>query len=237
MKILVIYSGEVRTLNNIEHNNAYWPEGTDIVYTTWERNKQTYGIIDHFFKEPKPHYNCEAEFVKSRIKWLRDHPDAPESEKNTARQFIKEWRVRGRYRIVQHLAHAMAVEKLADDYDIVIRIRYDAKFYDEIQPIRIHHLIEMSHKTGMPIGLCHGWSAPSGDQGNGMYFHDMEEEVKWALLGDFIIIHPRNIFEPEKVYKLYKEKKLASGEHGWWQILCDGQPGFFVASKTCEIHK
>jgi hypothetical protein len=39
------------------------------------------------------------------------------------------------------------------------------------------------------------------------------------LLGDFMIIHRADRFDPDHVWGLYEDKKLLTGEGGWFQIM------------------
>ena len=124
----------------------------------------------------------------------------------------------------QILAYADLLSKLPDDFDILLRMRWDIlisnqvnfkpyleKAYEEgpvgfmTRPERkhdIHQLIELSKEDDNPLS------------GRAFIMDDW-----YGYLPDSLIIHRKEHFDIDLVKKLHSEKKLAAAEWGWYQVM------------------
>lgn len=141
----------------------------------------------------------------------------------------------------QHLAHADLLSRIPEDYDMIVRARYDTRLaVNRKQHLRL--ILEKSYTTGRPAGFAFEHARPRQLQKIGygrfpdwktihpisrragqviMYERDDIKDGR-AIHGiqDFMIFHRRHLFEPEQVYEWHSQKRLISSEPGWWQCLC-----------------
>lgn len=223
MNIAVIYSGLVRPEKNLYKDNI-WKMHTllpdaDFFYTTWENTFEG-EWIDNYYPEPKLHYNCEQHIILESLKTfrkMRDEGDTDNMKFKKARYRIsEEGRRRSRRLIMQHLAHAHAVEDYSTGaYDIIIRVRYDLKFDKEFNSETINKMIQTCYETERPvsIGMIDPDQFPPGEM--------RLVADPFTAMGDFLIVHRADKFDPQIVWDLYKNKELKAGEAGWYQIMCE----------------
>lgn len=115
----------------------------------------------------------------------------------------------------QIISHAYMLDDLPSDYDMIVRIRYESRINTTID---WKSFLDCSYNENIPIGFGHVLDFNQvkkityGDKGS-------RTTVLGKGLNDAIIMHPRKLFNSEKVFELYKNDELKLAEGGWWQIL------------------
>lgn len=225
MKVAVLYSGQIRGesyKDNIWYMKTMLPDA-DFFFTTWKGDDE-YQWIDHYFDEPHVNYNCERYIHEHSIEQLRKAKEkygyVPEDDEEfkTAkhRRVLRyDFRKQGRDRTKQHLAHALAFEKYCEgkDYDVVIRIRYDLRF-ENFKKTDIEHMIDLCYSENKPVTIGYMGDYPEGQINEVKAFSDGK-----GAIGDVVVCHKADMFDPKHVYNLSNQKELASAEGGWWQII------------------
>lgn len=217
MKIAVIYSGLVRPQGR-RHKDNIWKMKcvlpyADFYYTTWKGYHDDFNWVDTYFDEPRLKYNCDHWHMKQAVQVMRNINDPNDEKYKKARNRLRH-RNKGRNLIKQHLAHALAVKKYGNGYDLIVRIRYDLTFSKDFTFEEATNCAEIAYDTGIPFGV-------------GAIAENMFEPGKihhsndWTALPDFCIFHRADKFDPQYVWDLYDKKELNGGEHGWYQILCE----------------
>lgn len=218
MKVAVIFSGLIRPEKDL-YKDSIWKMKTlfpnaDFFYTTWKGYGE-YDWMTSYYKEPKLIYNADIKSIKNNIKEFRkikDQLDHPDYGKYKTR--VKYWR-KGRNLIKQHLGYTLAFEEHVTNHDIAIRVRYDLKWSNDVTFEDMDQACEFVHLSERPIGI--GNIKTNQTTPGQICLCDQTSQ----LLADFMIIHRADKFNPQHVWDLYKNKKLGTGEHGWWQILAE----------------
>lgn len=185
----------------------------DFYYATWDRFKPTFeeNFPDEkclYFPEPKMHYHPYmgiakedyiSDFFEGHVKWA-----------NKGGKKRLEWTS---HHTKQILIHSWLVNTIQDNYDIIIRARFDtyihenANFEPYIQDSYKHHRAN-----------CFGAT-------NWKLLHQLREfdtspktrHHVWMI--DQLIIHPADIIDVNTVNKLHAEKRLHAAEYGWYQVI------------------
>lgn len=164
-----------------------------------------------FFEEPVIHYHPYN---------VRHIPNDPTYEK----YFIKSKRSvrKNQERIVwsynstkQHLSHAHLLEKLEDNYGIIVRARFDTVI-SESNKVEFKKLIVDSHKNHR----AHGFNTmyPKHFERIKRITHKNAPRTQFRVF-DYLIIYPRDMIDPKIVFDLHKNKTLRPSEYGWHQLL------------------
>ena len=126
----------------------------------------------------------------------------------------------------QIIGHADQVAELPEEYDMIVRTRWDTIVGDRVD---FTHYLNTAYEHDMAIGFA----IRGGRWIHLEKFKDIEHVYitqttdqawsrDWAWwLNDNLIIHPRKIFDTENVHKLHEEKKLWPAEYGWYQVLSE----------------
>lgn len=214
MRIAVCVSGLCRgnALDNISKLKQVLPY--DFYFGTWEttqtvESKQLNAMV---FEEPIMHYHplCDiADFENERYTHFRnlychDTPEISEMLKNHTKQII---------------AHAYMMKNLKDNYDIIIRTRYDVLISNQVD---FSMYIEKSFTKQCAVGFSTLWKPHNNKI-------DILEEIKkdsrdskwFSYLLDLLIIHPPQLFDVNYVFELHNQKQLRNAEYGWYQILSE----------------
>ena len=135
----------------------------------------------------------------------------------------------------QILAYADLLTKIPDDFDVLIRIRWDILVSEEVNfkpylekayeegPVgfmtrggrkhNIDRLYELPKAAGNPLDLPRAALGESDIE--------FEKDDWYGYLPDNIIMHRRDHFDIDQVKELHREKNLAPAEWGWYQILSE----------------
>lgn len=237
MKVAVCYSGQIRGTyeRNIARFRSILPKA-DFFFSSWENQRQNdpFGIINRFYKEPKATYNPAAKHQRKYVKLLRkfrngeiDRQDYPVRWKKMTNKQIEEemtcvleGRNKSFHHMKQHLAHAMMVRDFiqGNEYDIVIRTRYDCIVFPEFK-LFAEEFCNQVYKTGNAMGFHDNNRKKTLD-------HSLKpkrwlENNRGRDLNDFIVIHRADLFDPDRTFYLYDTKQLQPAEGGWYQTCCE----------------
>ena len=208
MKIAVCYSGLIRgdVLTNIESLVGALGDAADYYFTTWTDQATKDIPITERFEQPEMHYNPAVdpigEFSHYYQRFIRNKQAHGEAWKDRSKQII---------------AHAHAVKSLPKAYDMIVRVRYDTVFGK--QKTDIYNYIYQSYEENVAYGFFTPRHSRNPDDINSTIQLDRNNERRNKHLVDHLIIHPKNIFDPEYVFKLHHDKKLMVAEYGWYQVL------------------
>lgn len=226
MKIAVCISGICRgnVSKNIKLMKHHFP--FDYFYATWkgmENDVKNYSFSDevYYFDEPKMHYHPMMDTVtnlKIPKYWTLRKKMLNGSLKNLSKKTF--------HHTKQILIHNYLLREIPEDYDMIIRMRYDTLLSKKVN---FETLLSESYNQKTAIGF--GTRKSRHKDFNLMKevpkiypeFNpkkDVSQDWGWYLM-DPLIFHRRDMFNHELVEKLHKEKKLLPAEYGWYQILSE----------------
>lgn len=227
MKPAICISGICRgnVERNIENVKSHFPY--DIFFATWEGCEKViknHGLSNEnvvYFKEPKMHYHpiLDPENVLSpKLKSIKKRMEINDFSLG------KDYYTRTLNHTKQILIHNELLKKIPNEYDMIIRIRYDTFLSNKVN---FHSYLEKSYKEGISIGF--GTRTTRHKNIDVLYeipklypYENMPATVSndwgWYIM-DPMIFHPRSIFDNKLVDKLHQEKKLLVAENGWYQVL------------------
>ena len=117
----------------------------------------------------------------------------------------------------QILAYADLLSKIPDDFDVLIRMRWDILVSKKVN---FKPYLEKAYEEG-PVGFM-----VRGNRG-----HPLDKLVDvpkddimddwYGYLPDSLIMHKREHFNTDLVKKLHKEKNLAPAEWGFYQVMSE----------------
>lgn len=119
----------------------------------------------------------------------------------------------------QILSHAYLVQSIPPEYDMIIRVRYDTVISTVVD---FASWLDISFNTQSAVGFA---IMPRGKVRRKYSLNKLvrastsNEVLGQTFLMDHLIMHPRNIFDVERVKKLHTDKQLLPHEFGWWQTL------------------
>jgi hypothetical protein len=206
MKVAAVYSGLVRTFKDWEENHKRITEHCDeIHYTTWEGRPTPEDKVCVTFPEPDINYR-PMQVPEAVQRW----PRMKHHLNNPAQMWLSK----------QIVAHQYACDHIgADDYDVIIRMRYDIyvgnhdwkKFIDQVAEEKV--VISFGGWNGemdKNKTICDEIIIPSDENGG--------SKMNGQIL-DFMNIHPG--YKMKDGIRLHKEKKLMPANLGWQQTLGD----------------
>lgn len=121
----------------------------------------------------------------------------------------------------QIIMHAHMLDSIPEEYDMIVRTRFDILLYDKGIPFE--KFIEESYKENKAIGFCRKMSNNHGPYWSAK---DTHRHNWWeGFLMDLVLLHPRKLFDADRMWKLHEEKKLLAAEFGWYQILSEPYGG------------
>lgn len=209
MKVAVCISGVVTENYNdtIRELKEYFP--FDFFYGMWEGRPKPTNIEVHSFLEPEMHY----------------HPG-----KLTGPQSYNRYPTNNDlflHRTKQILIHAYLLRKVPQEYDMIIRGRFD-NIINKSQR-GICSLLEHSYATGQVIGIHCPKGKPEKHINNFVEYPSHSPKSNQYLV-DHMIFHRRNVFDCDYVEELHLNEKLLPCEWGWWQVLSEKNP---AGHKSC----
>jgi len=221
-----------RTKQHVPHDKVYTGTWSNQIYGLYgEVNMKQVGFSpDFYFDEPKneyhPVFDTEA-YPDSASELRRDiFPHMLEREKiskmryavglddtiYTNSQLVHAHACANWHK--QLLIHNEMMKSIPDEYDMIVRSRFDVVVSDQIP---WGELIQESYDKDMPIGLnCMNYYGTHK-------FNELKPMGKETTyyINDALIIHPRDCWDTDLVDTLYKNKELKSAEEGWYQILSE----------------
>ena len=232
MKVAVCVSGLCK--GKVQRNMDYASEILNIdkkhfFYSTWEgREKDCIDAkIENFytFKEPTIDYHPLA--------------DIPES---IMPQVYKTWCLRKicqgntnitlknkiKHQTKQIFGHSYLLEKVPEEYDMIVRIRYDTYITPKLKQ-ELRELLKLSYSESKTIGFGTRIKRHSNMNILKHVPHDVPERHGpsdrnisndwYGYIMDPMIFHRRNMFNSQLVLELHDKNSLLSAERGWYQIL------------------
>lgn len=205
MKIAVCYSGQYRKFEGWQKNHEHITKyAHTVLYTTWKGQPVDFRNCT-FFDEPKINYNpfTVPEFIEKFPEQYRAH-----------RNHDKKYHL-----TKQIIGHQLAVDSLKEDYDVIIKMRYDLTLGDH----NWLEFIEKSYQENMVIGFG-GWTNKLDSDRNNLYKFIYPDEKNSGgktkdSLCDFMIIHPK--YKMANTLKLNEDQKLFAANKGWYQVLIE----------------
>lgn len=219
MKVAICISGTVKSnhpktslqINYNKARNIF--KGADFYYATWESYKEEFekqfpNDKCFYFKEPTinyhPYLDIKQEYYISkhfadRMPWANSLPINK-----------IQWTS---HHTKQILIHAWLMDKLTEQYDIIVRTRFDAFFHKDAN---FSKYLKDTHENG----TVHGFAVTRQSMFNTFYDSPMEPGTKHEhYLLDQLIIHKADKFDTKQTLKLHDEKRLHPAEFGWYQVL------------------
>lgn len=198
MKVAVCVSGLME--GNVEKNLARMKSVLpyDFHFSSWNTVKSPV-VLDNLkvYNEPEP-----LDLVDI------NHPN-------------KKIREKLRHSCKQILAHAYVLKDLDKSYDMIVRARYDVILNPEIN---WNDIILNSYSNRIPIGFANTENFAKYKSSKKIIYGEDKIDKGIPLgrgLNDHLIFHKRDLFNAEKVFELYAQKKLRTAEGGWWQVLVE----------------
>lgn len=125
----------------------------------------------------------------------------------------------------QILMHSHMLNSIPEQYDMIIRARWD--LFIKNNSIPFEKFVEESKEKNKAIGFSRKLSNNHGPYWSAK---DTHRHNWWeGFLMDLMIIHPRKLFDHEKMWELHNSKKLLAAEFGWYQVLSDGNHDCYFA--------
>jgi len=220
MKVAVCISGICRSLNSltsVKRNNevqkSKFPTA-DFYYATWNDYKDEFlknfkeekGV---FFEQPQMHYHPYLDVVPPK----GDLYEFFNETKGWIQQNRKvDWSL---HHTKQILIHAFLLDSIPDDYDVIVRTRFDGFIHHsaEFEPF-----IKDTFEKKRP-NCFSATKKPFFDT-----FRELTSEYHPKMnywMCDQLIIHRRDMFDTRRVMKLHEDRKLLPAEYGWYQVLSE----------------
>jgi hypothetical protein len=233
LKIAVCFSGQLRDFSdqNVERMRHMLPDA-DFFCTAWnDSRREQRSYINKYYDPPKLHYFPHYQQVRKTIQvykvmeengWHNKSLLPPTKRKLPIEKIKTEIRnqifnrAKGKYHMYQVLAHAHTVQDfVSNDYDIVIRSRYDASMHTKFKSC-IYDWCQEVYDTYTPMGF-HFYNKNGLDN-----ICDPDPLIvvnKAHDMSDYVIIHRRDMFDPNYVFLEFERKRLPGAESGWWWAL------------------
>lgn len=131
------------------------------------------------------------------------------------------------HHIHQFVGHANLMEKISDDYDVIVKYRYDVV---PINNVDLEPLIKDCYENGTVFGFnVQKPPLPTRIERIKKPNCPLDKSVKNNLhyvkgfpwLADHVIIYPRHLFKSERVYRLIENYEMRPVEWGWYQLLIE----------------
>mgnify|MGYP001156745888 FL=1 len=229
MKIAVCLSGMVRgqVPRNLQRLKRILPY--DYFFSTYTHKEEDLwwflGMNGEYtlFDEPEMHYNPvmdPPELYTRKLRLLKQ-----DGERGESLGVIE----KTKHHTKQILSHANLVSHIPEDYDMIIRVRYDAFISQKIDFV---HYLERSLNENIAIGF--GTRTSRWIDLDKLYVvprrwpNGVDDTISqdWgSYLMDVMIMHPRKLLDTKHAFKLHEEKKLLPAEVGWWQLLSEPTGG------------
>lgn len=226
MKTAICFSGIPRgnVTSCVEKYKKVFPNA-DPFYFTWTEYKTEMesilnSSVDHV-EEPEIDY---CAFLESPTFPNKDGsestigPNVITNNPNRMKRFRDNWEYAHfkALRTKQLIGHALHLEKIPLEYDMIIRARYDIEISLKCD---FDRYVENSYEKKRAIGFSFGVNGIGGNWETIKHLDGNYQDEGRKYLEDFMIFHPREMYDSEWVKKLYKSKQLYPSEIGWYQIL------------------
>ena len=214
MKIAVCISGLWRNVTPdcmklYNRTREVFPDA-DFYYHTWDKHlhKIPESIRSSVLTSPEPVLNYHP--VYSVDRWNKNNKFFTYRSKIINKEKMSHAKK-------QILAHAYLVDNLKEEYDIIIRTRWDAVVSDKIDYSKIYDIV----LSRGPVGAMNRTTSKDNKD-----IYVIQEEISsnnswYGYLPDAIIFHTPKHFDTKRVYKLHEDKELWAAEWGWYQVMSE----------------
>lgn len=221
MKVAVCVSGIPRSgrpsrdisLNMVNVEKAF--PNADVFFGTWESYVQRASAL-----YPQRNILSMVEPVIDYHPYIDAPADVIHTEKlrKMIRQSHSNETLREQYshQTKQIIAHANMVSSIPATYNVIVRVRYDT--YVSVKA-DFTEFLNRCEKDGTTFGFA--WM-PGRSNFDEVYTIESGSQYQERFLFDQLIIHRRDRFDPDIVYRLSSQRRLLPAEFGWWQVL--GEP-------------
>lgn len=221
MKIAVCYSGQCKG-NFIKNNTSvkfHFPDA-DYFYSTWTEHVALMPPIEYVtYNEPKMHYHPLVNISKSLLP-----TEKLKANRNMASRDA-EYYQRTLHHTKQILAHALQLNhQVPKSYDMIVRVRYDTYLSPKVS---FKKYVDDAYHKKMAIGIGTRTSRHNNldeiveiPQVHPESFDDIQDWSRYLM--DPMILHRRDMWSSDLVFKLHEQCQLLVAENGWYQIL--GEP-------------
>lgn len=223
MKVAICISGiprgDVKT--NVKIAQEHF--GGDVFYATYFQHENSIKkFTEEYFLHKEPVINYHP---------LADVPEEvmpPVLKTWSLRERIKTdflLRERMSHQSKQILAHDMLLNEVPDEYDMIVRMRYDTRLSKKLD---LRSLLERSYENNIAIGLGTRTSRHKNlDELKELpkvwperYVPSPNVSNDWGgYIMDPLILHPRKLWSSERLKELHRKKSLLAAERGFYQIL------------------
>ncbi len=220
MKIAVCVSGSFNTkrsdgclINNNKLIKSKFP-GADFYYATWDSYKPKFEKLFpqdkcEYYSEPDMHYhpytdiekkNYISKYYEQTVIWVKSG--------NTERL---QWTS---HHTKQILIHSWLIDKIKEDYDIIVRARFDSFISKNAD---FSKYLDDTFKNNR--ANCFGatkWKLFDNLREMNTVKHGGKQK-NWIV--DQLIIHNSDAIDTNNVNLLHEQKKLHAAEYGWYQVI------------------
>jgi len=235
MKTAILVSGvyrpeSVRVHIVLNELSEAFPD-TDVYFHTWDEHKHL--VPDYLNVEscPEPTLNYDTmldpdtdiggryNYIRQQLKYydagyrLNDDSGKIDISKERLEKFIS-IRHSGTKQILGHADLYEKVKKLNKGYDRYIRTRWDVSIQENVDFTSFLRRCKIG-----PIGFATPAPAHRAYPKFRKHIRDDTSSFNDRLLFDHLIIHHKDHFDPQLVYKLHKDKQLLPAEWGWYQVM------------------
>jgi|SRR5210317_845479 len=218
MKVAVCISGLLNSHskhtsvnNNLNCARKKFPD-YNFHFATYPQFKEDFeekfpGEVCHYFPEPKVTYHPyeikKEHWVSNRFQEAKDFIFRGGGKR-------KDW---SSHHVKQHLTHFRLCNIIKDDYDVIVRLRFDSWISRNAD--FIPYVIDTFENQ-----RTNSFSATKKKKFDELNQFDSSPKGRhYNWMTDQMIIHPASFVNLNLVESLYKEKILHPAEMGWYQIL------------------
>ena len=195
----------------------------DIFFHTWDNhvNLVPFKWKDRLFSSPEPEMNYHP---------IDDNPLNMKHKKWETYRSKKLLQDKTRHANKQLLAYSNLINRIPEEYDMCIRVRWDVFVSDKVD---FRPYLEMSYNegaVGFMVRPARGQSVdqlleltkdPAKSLRNGEDKDNFWDDDWYGYVPDCMIFHRRDHFNTDLVKELHAKKSLAPAEWGWYQILSE----------------
>jgi hypothetical protein len=225
MKVAVCYSGlcEAKDWNYTSQSVKHHFD-CPTFYSTWSSVEKHMPKVPYtVYPEPIMEYHPIADMENKLLT-----PKLRANKKNMAEEkpgFGPAYRLLTYNQTKPILSHAYQLEELDSSYDMIVRVRFDTYLSPKVD---LNYYLHKAYEENIAIGF--GTRTSRHPE-----LYKLEEiprvypdrrrkglSLDWvSYLMEPLILHPRNLFKTNKVFRYHEQKLLLPAENGWYQMLSE----------------
>lgn len=222
MKVAICISGMPR--GNMTRNLALLKSKLpyDVYLGSWTNHEIPNNLLvngRYYYDAPNMHYHpiVDTDPISPKLETIKD--------KMSKGIMKSDYYERTLHHTKQILIHSYLLKDIPDDYDMIIRSRYDTVISTKVD---LHKYLYKSYDENIAIGFGTRISRHKNfnilKEIPKIYPDGKNEKISndwgWYLM-DPLIMHPRKLFNHDLLNTLHNDKKLLPAENGWYQILSE----------------